>query len=72
MRSEWNVTDTNRKARFYTIRAREIQALRTPCTPEIARHLAAVGHRADRRHVHRQVDGRGTGVVCAVRQRRAL
>ena len=39
---------------------------------KIARHLAAVGHRADRRHVHRQVDGGGAGVLRAVRQRRAL
>ena len=40
--------------------------------PEIAGHLAAVGDRADRRHIHRQVDGRRAGVVRAVRQRRAV
>ena len=38
----------------------------------IARHLAAVGHRADRRHVHRQADGRRAGRVRAVRQRLSL
>ena len=37
VRSEWNVTDTNRKARFYTIRARE------SITPHSVRHLKSLG-----------------------------
>jgi hypothetical protein len=38
--------------------------LRSPLSPAVAGHLAAVGDRADRRHVHRQVDGR---CPCSVR-----
>ena len=40
--------------------------------PAVAWHLAALGDGADRRHLHRQIDGRRARCVRAVRQRRAL
>ena len=56
----------------HAFRAGEVRPLRAPRAPEVAGHFAAVRHRADRRHVHRQADGRRAGRVRAVRQRRAL
>ena len=55
-----------------TIRPGEIRPFRPARPLEVSRHLAAVSHRADRRHVHRQTDGGRAGRVRAVRQRRAL
>ena len=54
------------------LRAGQVRPLRAALAPAVAGHLAAVGDRADRRHVHRQADGRRAGRVRAVRQRRAL
>jgi len=50
-------------------RAWQGRPLRAPLPAAIARHLAALCHRAGRRHVHRQVDGRRACSVRAVRQR---
>ena len=61
-----------RRLQPHAIRAGEVRPLRAARAPEVARHFAAVGHRADRRHLHRQADGRRAGRVRAVRQRRAL
>jgi hypothetical protein len=46
--------------------------LRSALGTAVARHLAALGDRADRRHVHRQAAGRRAGRLRGVRQRRAL
>ena len=54
------------------LRAREVRPLRAARPPEIAGHLPAVSHGADRRHVHRKADGRRPGCLRAIRQRRAV
>lgn len=54
------------------LRARQVRPLCIALAAAVTGHLAAVGHRADRRHVNRQADGRRAGRVRAVRQRRAL
>ncbi len=54
------------------LRAGQVRPLRAALAPEVAWHLAAVGDRADRRHLHRQTDGRRACRIRAVRQRRAL
>ena len=56
----------------HALRAGEVRPLCAPRTPELTWHLAAVGHRADRRHLYGQADGRRAGRLRAVRQRRAL
>src|SRR4051812_30276108 len=55
-----------------TVRARQVRPLRSAVPTAIARYLAALCHRADRRHVHWQVDGRRARRVRAVRQRLSL
>ena len=45
----------------HAVRAGEVRPLRASRAPEVARHLAAVSDGADRRHVHRQADGRRAG-----------
>ena len=54
------------------LRARQVRPLRAALAPAVARHLAAIGDGADRRHVHRQVDGRRACGIRAVRQRLSL
>ena len=51
---------------------RQARPLRAGFALAVARHLAAVGDRADRRHVDRQADGGSAGSFRAVRQRRTL
>src|SRR5687768_9938500 len=51
----------------HAIRAAEVRPLRASSAPEVAGHLVALRHRADRRHVHRQADGRRAGGLRAVR-----
>ncbi len=50
------------------IREGEVRPLRAARAPELAGHLAPVGDRADRRHIHWQADGRRAGCLRAVRQ----
>jgi hypothetical protein len=50
------------------LRARQVRPLRSTLAPPIARHLAAVCDRTDRRHLHWQVDGRCPRSLCAIRQ----
>ena len=54
------------------LRAGQVRPLRAALAPAVARHLAAVGDGADRRHVHGQADGRRAGRIRAVRQRLSL
>jgi DNA invertase Pin-like site-specific DNA recombinase len=53
-------------------RARQVRSFRAALAAAIAWHFAAFGHGTDRRHVHRQVDGRRARGVCAIRQRLSL
>jgi hypothetical protein len=46
------------RSRPHALRAREVRSFRTARAPEIARHLAAISYRADRRHLDGQINGR--------------
>src|SRR4051812_48908903 len=52
--------------------ARQVRPFRAACASEVPRDLSAICDRADRRHVHREVDGRRARGVRAVRQRLSL
>ena len=50
----------------------KIRPFRAPLPVAVARHLTAIRHRTDRRHVHRKADGRRARGVRPVRQRLSL
>ena len=50
----------------------QVRPLCTALAPEVPRHLVAIGDRANRRHINRQVDEKRAGRLCAIRQRRSF
>ena len=49
------------------LRAGQVRPLRVALAPEVAGHFVTVGDGADRRHIHRQIDGRRARRLRAVR-----